>query len=193
MSKIIYLNGPSSSGKTTLAKALQGSLEEPYLHIGIDKIIGFMPNKLNNWTGETVPEGFSWEPAKDPTGHPIYQIHAGPFAKRITRTLKDIAHLLAAQKYNLIIDDVSFGAVQVDEWKQVLKEFNVLYVGVITPLEILEERERSRGDRFLGGARGQYFKVHENVSYDLEIDTHTHSLEENLKKILELLVGKLTT
>ena len=38
MPKIIYLNGPSSSGKTTLAKALQESLEEPYLHIGIDKV-----------------------------------------------------------------------------------------------------------------------------------------------------------
>lgn len=190
MSKIIYLNGPSSSGKTTLAKALQESLDEPFLHIGIDKIIGFMPAKLNNWTGEFVPDGFSWEPAKDPTGHPIYQIHAGPFAKRLTRTLKDITQLLAAQKYNLIIDDVSFGTVQVDEWKDALKNFNVLYVGVTTPLHILEERERSRGDRFLGGARGQYFKVHENVSYDLEVDTHTHSLEENLDQILELLQKK---
>jgi len=192
MPKIIYLNGPSSSGKTTLAKALQESLEEPYLHIGIDKIIGFMPDKLNNWTGESVPDGFSWEPAKDPTGHPIYQIHAGPFAKRISRTLKDIARLLASQKYNIIIDDVSFGAIQVDEWRQVLKEYKVLYVGITTPLHILEERESSRGDRFLGGARGQYFKVHENVAYDLEVDTHTHSLKENLNQILEFLQKKFS-
>ena len=34
--QIIYLNGPSSSGKTTLAKALQHAFEEPFLHIGID-------------------------------------------------------------------------------------------------------------------------------------------------------------
>lgn len=38
--QIIYLNGPSSSGKTTLAKALQHAFEEPFLHVGIDKIIG---------------------------------------------------------------------------------------------------------------------------------------------------------
>jgi len=37
--QIIYLNGPSSSGKTTLAKALQDVFEEPFLHVGIDKII----------------------------------------------------------------------------------------------------------------------------------------------------------
>ena len=38
MSRIIYLNGPSSSGKTTLAKALQDSFSDPYLHLGIDKV-----------------------------------------------------------------------------------------------------------------------------------------------------------
>lgn len=142
-----------------------------------------MPAKINNWEGQPAPEGFSWEPAQDPTGHPIYQIHAGPFAKRIVRTLKDIPLLLASQQYNLIIDDVAFGAVEVEEWKQVLKGYSVLYVGVVTPLDVLERRERERGDRFLGGARGQYFKVHENVAYDLEINTHTHSIEENIKRI----------
>ncbi len=185
MAKHIYLNGPSSSGKTTLAKALQEALSDPYLHIGIDKLIGFMPQKINNWTGGFAPLGFSWEPAVDPTGHPVNKIHAGPFAKRITHTLKAIAHLLASQDYHLIIDDIALcGAIEIEEWKQTFKNYNVLYVGVTTPLPILEERERSRGDRFLGSARGQYFKVHENASYDLEIDTHAHSLEENVAKII---------
>lgn len=187
MPQIIYLNGPSSSGKTTLAKVLQEALSEPYLHVGIDKIIGFMPEKVNNWEGGSSPLGFSWKPAKDPTGHPIYQIHAGPFAKKVTRTLKDLAQLLASQNYNLIIDDVAFGAIEVEEWRQVLKDYKVLYVGVTTPLEVLEQRERARGDRFLGSARGQYFKVHENVSYDLELDTHAYTQEENLERILEAL------
>ena len=109
MSKIIYLNGPSSSGKTTLAQALQQSFEELFLHLGIDKIIGFMPAKVNNWEGGDAPIGFCWKPDVDPTGHPTYHIHAGPFAKKIVRSLKDIALLLIAQHYNLIIDDVAFG------------------------------------------------------------------------------------
>ena len=191
MSKIIYLNGPSSSGKTHLAEALQEAFAEPYLHLGIDKIIGFMPAKINNWEGGSAPLGFSWEPAIDPTGHPIYQIHAGPFAKKISRTLKDIAVLLASQHYNLIIDDVAFGAIEVEEWKQTFKNYSVLYVGVVTPLDVLELRERARGDRFLGSARGQYFKVHENVAYDLEIDTHAQTVEENIDKIKEALSRKL--
>lgn len=152
-------------------------------------MIGFMPAKINNWEGGPAPLGFAWEPAKDPTGHPIYQIHAGPFAKKISRTLKDIALLLASKHYNFIIDDVAFGAVEVDEWKQTLSDCNVLYIGVVAPLEILEQREQDRGDRMLGSARGQYFKVHENVAYDLEINTHNQTLEENVAKIQEALLN----
>ncbi|MBX7067528.1 MAG: AAA family ATPase [Parachlamydiales bacterium] len=181
--KIIYLNGPSSSGKTTLAKALQQSFSEPFLHLGIDKLIGFMPAKINNWEGGVAPEGFSWEPALDPTGHPTFHVRTGPFARRIVNTLRSIVLLLISQKYNLIIDDIAFGAIEVEEWKQALKGHDVLYVGVMTPLDILEERERVRGDRFIGSARGQYFKVHANVSYDLEIDTHAQSIEENVSRI----------
>ncbi len=146
-------------------------------------MIGFIPEKLNNLVAGPAPLGFSWEKGIDPTGHPIYQLVAGPFAKRITRSLKDIALLLASQMYNLIIDDVAFGAIQVEEWREVFKDYKVLYVGVITPLHILEDRERTRGDRVLGSARGQYYQVHENVSYDIEVDTHSCSVEENVKKI----------
>lgn len=182
MSKIIYLNGPSSSGKTTLAKALQQSFAEPFLHVSLDRIIGFMPEKINNWEGGYAPLGFCWEPSVDPTGYPTYAIRTGSFARKIVRTLKDITLLLASQNYHLIIDDIAFGA-EVEEWKQALKNYSVLYIGVTAPLEILEKREKERGNRYIGSARGQYFKVHENVAYDLEIDTHFHTLEENIAKI----------
>ncbi len=172
MTKIIYLNGASSSGKTTIAKALQDSFSEPYLHLGIDKIIGFMPKKINNWEGGKSSLGFSWQPDIDPTGHPTYHIHAGPFAKRIIHSLKDIAFLLASQGYNLIIDDVAFEVIEIERWKEVLKNYKVLYIGVIAPLDILENREQYRGNRCLGSARSQHFKIHKNVTYDLEIDTH---------------------
>jgi chloramphenicol 3-O phosphotransferase len=37
--KIILLNGASSSGKSTLASALQNNLEEPFWHYSIDHLI----------------------------------------------------------------------------------------------------------------------------------------------------------
>ena len=35
-STVIFLNGPSSSGKSSIARALQRLLAEPYLHVGVD-------------------------------------------------------------------------------------------------------------------------------------------------------------
>jgi chloramphenicol 3-O phosphotransferase len=191
VAKIIYLNGPSSCGKSTLAKALQESFEDPFLHLGIDKVIDFMPDKINNWEGGYAPLGFSWKADNDATGHPIFHVHAGPFAKRMIETLKMISVLLASQNFNLIIDDVALSGAEVEEWKQLLKNYDVLYVGIVTPLEVLEERERSRGDRRIGSARAQYQTMHKNTSYDLTIDTHAQTTAENVAKIKEALLKKL--
>ena len=44
---IILLNGTSSSGKTTIAQALQEVMERPYLHTGIDQLlIERLPKRL---------------------------------------------------------------------------------------------------------------------------------------------------
>jgi chloramphenicol 3-O phosphotransferase len=181
--QIIYLNGPSSSGKTTLAKALQHAFEEPFLHVGIDKIIEWMPEKVNNWTGGEAPLGYSWKKSQDASGNPIQELQAGPYAQKIGQTFQEVILALAKMGHHLIIDDVSFGKQQVDEWKGILKDFRVLWVGVNAPLSILEQREKERGNRIEGSARGQFHKVHIDATYDLEIDTHHASVSENIEKI----------
>lgn len=181
--QIIYLNGPSSSGKTTLAKTLQHSLEKLFLLVGIDKIIGWMPEKVNNWTGGEAPLGYSWKKGKDASGNLIHELQAGPFAIEIAKTFQEIVLLLAQKGHLIIIDDVSFGKQQIDEWKKLLKDFHVLWVGVNAPLDVLEQREKERGNRMIGSARAQFYKVHVDVTYDLEIDTHHASPSENIKKI----------
>jgi chloramphenicol 3-O phosphotransferase len=181
--QIIYLNGPSSSGKTTLAKALQHAFEEPFLHVGVDKIIGWMPEKVNDWTGGEAPLGYSWKKSQDEAGNPIQELQAGPYAQKIGAMFRGVILALAKMGHHIIIDDVSFGKSQVDEWKETLKHFRVLWVGVNAPLSVLEQREKERGNRILGSARGQFHKVHVDITYDLEIDTHETSLRENTEKI----------
>lgn len=182
MGKIIFLNGPSSSGKSTLAKALQNDLQEPYLYFQMDQLIEMMPDKINDWTGGEAPLGFSWK-KEEVEDHPVLELQMGPFAKKFANTMKSIGALLASQGYNIIIDVVAFGKSDIDEWRELLQDQEVLFVGVKTPLAVLVEREKSRGDRLLGGARGQYLRVHQGVDYDLEIDTHHQSLIENIQKI----------
>lgn len=45
---LILLNGTSSAGKTTLAKALQDTLHTPYLLVGIDTVVFALPSRYVN-------------------------------------------------------------------------------------------------------------------------------------------------
>jgi chloramphenicol 3-O phosphotransferase len=178
--QVIYLNGPSSVGKTTLARALQNSLKKPFLLIGIDKIIGMMPPHMNDWETEKNMSGFNWEAVKDNAGNIVsYKLHTGEYGKKIVQMLKDISIMLLRTGHFLIIDDVSFGKKQVYEWRHALQDFDVLWVGVTAPLEIIEERERMRGNRKIGSARWQFEHVHRDVKYDLMVNTYKQTPEEN--------------
>ncbi len=181
--QIIYLNGPSSSGKTTLAKALQHAFEEPFLHVGIDKIIGWMPEKINDWTGGDAPLGYSWRKSQDVSGNPTQELQIGPYAQKIGETFREVILTLARMGHHIIIDDVSFGKEQLDIWKEALKSFHVLWVGVNAPLAVLEQREKERGNRISGSARGQFHKVHVDATYDLEVDTYMQAPHEIVERI----------
>lgn len=52
--RIILLNGASSSGKSSLARALQAAMPEPFLHVSSDQLVGMLPQR----TGDGGP--FDW-------------------------------------------------------------------------------------------------------------------------------------
>ncbi|OGT37081.1 MAG: chloramphenicol phosphotransferase [Gammaproteobacteria bacterium RIFCSPHIGHO2_12_FULL_38_14] len=165
-SKIIFLNGVGSVGKTSIAKILQSILDEAYLHVGVDHFIDMLPEKyINN------PEGISFKPLQV-NDKPVVEINTGKVGEKAMRGMRHAIAALANQGNNLIIDEVIIGN-QMQEYIKLLSPFQVFYVGIFAPLEVLEERERSRQDRLIGLARCQYNLVHQNKSYDLEIDTTT--------------------
>jgi chloramphenicol 3-O phosphotransferase len=57
------------------------------------------------------------------------------------------------------------------DYAALLVDLTLRTVGVFAPLEVLEARERERGDRLIGLARWQYDRVHRGRRYDLELDT----------------------
>ena len=130
--------------------------------------------------------GLEEKPLLDAAGNPIQELQAGLYAQKIGKTFQEVVLALAKMDHRIVIDDVSFGKQQLDEWKKTLEGFQVLWVGVNAPLHILEQREKERGNRILGSARGQFHKVHVDASYDLEIDTHEASIGENVEKIKSL-------
>ncbi len=185
--QIIHFNGPSSSGKSELIKELQASLDTPFLHVGIDKVIGMMPAHTNNWEGGYAPLGFCWKAAKDEDGTPMYELQMGPFAHQISQTYRELVLRLAELGHFIIIDDVAFGKKEFDRWKALLVDYKVLYVGIHASLDVLEERERKRGNRIIGSARAQFRKVHEGINYDLDIHTHQDTLCDNVSNNIKKL------
>ena len=63
----------------------------------------------------------------------------------------------------------------------------MLFIGVRCPLAVLEQRERARGDRLVGHARGHAHLVHAHGLYDLEVDTSVAGPEECAEQILRHL------
>ncbi len=188
--QIIYLNSPFSSGKTSLAHALQEHFNVPYLHVGIDKLIGMMPYKMNNRTGKSVSDGFSWKEERDENGDLIYHLQSRPFAEKIRKVHKDFVHMLAKTRHFVIVDDVSYGNDKVREWKDALQGFDVLLIGITRDLFELQSRELQRKDRMVGSSTGQFPVVHKDVLYGPVVDTTHDSIQKCTHKILEFIQTK---
>jgi chloramphenicol 3-O phosphotransferase len=162
--KIILLNGVGSVGKSSIAKALQAIATEPFLHVAMDAFLDMMPERLFGH-----PDGLVFETVQE-DGKPSVVIKEGVASERTFRGMRHAVAAMAAQGNNLIVDDVMLGSANA-EYGALLSGFQLHRVGVFAPLEVLEERERARGDRMPGLARWQYHRVHQGISYDLEVDT----------------------
>ena len=70
----------------------------------------------------------------------------------------------------MIADDVLLDRDWPGEWAKALAGFETLFVAVIVPVDVLEQRERQRDDRIPGESRAQVDVVHAGLTYDLELD-----------------------
>ena len=175
--QIIILNGVGSVGKTSTAKALQAITAMPFLHVAMDAFIDMLPTKL---FGD--PQGLVFETVED-RGKPSVVITSGPVFERLMVGMRDAIVAMANQGNNLIVDDVMVGQGEAHDYRTRLVEYEVRFVGLHAPLEVLEAREAARGDRAIGLARWQFDRVHLGIDYDLEIDTVTTSPMENAQLI----------
>lgn len=188
---VVILNGPSSVGKSLISHFFQETVDMPFLHIGIDTMINMMPPKMNNWVGEKVQEGFWWQEEQDHEGKTVFSIQMGNYAKKINHTYKAMVNTLVLNGHNVIVDEVAFGQKALDEWKNALENCYIFTIGITANLEVLEQREKQRGDRIIGSARHQYFNVHKDVNYDLLIDTSNTMPEQCVSHIVEFVNNAL--
>ncbi len=162
--QIIILHGPSSSGKTTLATALQNTVELPFWRFSIDHLRdgGVLPMARLN-AGD-----FRWSDIRKPVFDGFHRSLAA----------------CAEAGNNMIVEHIFDTPGWVDDLKHLLTPFDVFFVGVHCDVVELQRRERARADRPIGSAARDFQTVHAGRVYDVEVDG-MQDVQQNAQFILE--------
>ncbi|MFD7260381.1 chloramphenicol phosphotransferase CPT [Streptomyces sp. NPDC059874] len=163
--QMIILNGGSSSGKSGIVRCLQDVLPDPWLAFGCDSFVDAMPARM-----QAADEGISIGADGE--------VSVGAEFRALEAAWTEGIVAMARAGARIIVDDVFLGAAASQQrWQKALDGLPVLWVGVRCESAVAAGREIARGDRARGMAESQADLVHEDVYYDLEVDTtHTESL-----------------
>lgn len=163
----IVLNGTSSSGKTSIAKAIQCISKTPMLHASLD----------------TFTDMFHWPAITDQeTKRECHRLGVDNFHA--------VLPILVSSRFPIIVDSV----FEQHEWYEAchnaLKGRRTFYIGVHCPIFVLEEREKMRGDRRVGLSRWQFDRVHQGKIYSFEVDTSKQSVDQCAAAIMEFVANE---
>ncbi|WP_066052743.1 chloramphenicol phosphotransferase CPT family protein [Robertmurraya korlensis] len=160
--KIIFLNGVSSAGKSTLSKKIVKHLPN-YFHFSVDDFDLIIERMEERGTDRLIPV---------PTETFFHQSIA----------------MFSDQGVNLIVDHVLHDEETVTDAYKTLRNYPIYFVGVHCPLEELERREQVRGDRRIGQAKLQLQFVHQqSETYNIEVDTFKYGMEKNAQAIADFV------
>ena len=123
-----------------------------------------------------------------PPGQPVAVAASfGPVFRRLVDSMAPAVRALVDGGNAVIFDHVLHDQAMYESYCRATAGLNVFTVGVTCPLDVLDARERARGDRVLGRARGLAGIVHTFCTYDTMVDTGTMSTEACVAAILEAI------
>ena len=147
--RVVLLNGPSSSGKTTLAHALADLLPTPWLVMPVDLFHAIRSRPDAAFSGE------QWQSVFRQTRAAYHRAVAGA----------------AEAGCDVIADHVLSEPWRLSELLELTATCDVLLVHVTCDAEELDRREVGRADRDSGTARSQLTAVFAHGDCDLVVDT----------------------
>ena len=140
------LNGTSSSGKTTLARALRSKLPFTFCYYTSDQL---------------ADEGF--RPVESAARAAGREMFFGGFHRSIPA--------MASAGLDLLVEHIVEEQHWADDLAALLAGLDVFWVGVHAPADVMMAREVARGNRMIGEA-AYHLKTHGFCRYDLEVDTN---------------------
>ncbi|HLJ30995.1 MAG TPA: hypothetical protein VKU36_01030 [Candidatus Babeliales bacterium] len=170
---IIIINGCASAGKTSIIKEMQKLCNKPLLHVGIDRFWAMIPDQYKEY-GSKADEGYSFSRTVDDNNNPIVHVKKGSFGEQISTIIPQVIKCFADCGNDVAVDTIFTDGEELYKYVHALQDHTVYFVGIVCELQELERREKQRGNRSLGLARGQIDSIHTYKDYyDLIIDS-TH-------------------
>ena len=165
--KIIFLNGVTSSGKTSIVEALQNR-DDCYFYV-----------VANDLFQEMVGERFLRE---------NYWKHLAEVIIMMYHT----ARLYSDMGKNVLIDGILVEREEIRphyrQLTEILRDHPLDIVEVYCPLEICRQRNIARGDRYEMQSSEQHALMAENIRYAMRVDTSLHTPEECAEMIVRTLL-----
>ena len=182
---IIIINGCSSAGKTSIIKAMQNLYSKPLLHAGVDRFWAMIPDQYKEY-GVKAHEGYLFSDTVDSDNNPVVHIQSGPLADQIDYTMPQVIKCLADCGHDIAVDAILNDDTELHNYIKALCDHTVYFVGIVCDLQELEKREKQRGNRSLGLARGQIDFIHKHKNYyDLIVDSTNCDVMTCAQKILD--------
>ena len=164
--RIIFLNGVTSAGKTSIVEALQ-ERDDVFFYVVANDLFQEM-------VGDKFLREDYWK-----------------YLSEVIIMMYHTAKLYSDMGKNVLIDGI---LVERDEIKphyqqlmEILKENPLDIVEVYCPLDICRERNIARGDRYETQSDEQHALMAENIHYSLSVDTSVNSPEECAEMIVKEL------
>lgn len=164
--KIIFLNGVTSSGKTSIVEALQERRDQFFYVVANDL--------FQEMVGEQYLEENYWK-----------------YLSEVIIMMYHTAKLYSDLGKNVLIDGI---LVERDEIKphyerlmEIMKDSPLSIVEVYCPLDVCRQRNIERGDRYEGQSDEQAELMSKDIKYTMRVDTSVNSPAECAEQIVKTL------
>ena len=164
--RILFLNGVTSSGKTSIVEALQEQ-EDVFFYVVANDLFEQM-------IGDKYLQNNYWK-----------------YLSEVIIMMYHTAKLYSDMGKNVLIDGI---LVEREEIKshylqllEILKDNPLDVVEVYCPLKVCRERNIARGDRYEAQSQEQHDIMAEGIRYSCRVETHLHTPEECAEQIMQAL------
>lgn len=164
--RIVFLNGVTSAGKTSIVDALQ-SREDVFFYVVANDLFEEM-------VGENYLRADYWK-----------------YLSEVIILMYHTAKLFSDRGKNVLIDGILVEREEIrphyQQLLEILKDNPLDIVEVYCPLEICRQRNIARGDRYETQSEEQAALMAENIRYSVRVDTSLCSPEECAEQIVGAL------